>query len=171
MPCLNSQWPQGNARPLVRIMGAANAVPFNLLLGATMKMLLCFSCRRVLPEIDFHRNKRKGRSRDRMYYCRACMKSRRAGKHHKSTERSHPPDHVLKARYIVADALRRGTLIKPESCAICGHKVARQELCGHHDDYSKPLMVRWCCKSCHGVLHSAPMSRVAVPLASLSLPH
>ena len=47
-------------------------------------------------------------------------------------------------------AIRTGELIKPEKCEMCG-EVKR--LCGHHEDYSKPLDVKWLCYSCHKIIH------------------
>ena len=42
--------------------------------------------------------------------------------------------------------IEKGKLTKPMACEVCG-KVGRVE--AHHDDYSKPLDVVWCCKKCH----------------------
>jgi hypothetical protein len=53
-----------------------------------------------------------------------------------------------KARVAVAECLRRGWLIRPEVCQSCGDPG---EIEAHHDDYSKPLEVRWLCKSCHNL--------------------
>jgi len=49
-----------------------------------------------------------------------------------------------KARYIVRNAVRLGQLTK-EPCEICGST----EVESHHDDYSKPLEVRWFCHQHH----------------------
>jgi excisionase family DNA binding protein len=43
---------------------------------------------------------------------------------------------------------RRGDL-KPQPCEACGSPDAEK----HHDDYGKPLMVRWRCRACHLALH------------------
>lgn len=45
--------------------------------------------------------------------------------------------------------LRRGNL-KRESCEICNSKESQM----HHDDYTKPLDVRWLCRECHINLHN-----------------
>ena len=48
-------------------------------------------------------------------------------------------------------AVRLGMIKKPEKCEICERIVKLQ---GHHDDYKKPLVVRWVCKICHNHLHN-----------------
>lgn len=49
-----------------------------------------------------------------------------------------------KARRKVRYAIKTGKLIK-QPCEFCGET----EVFAHHDDYSKPLEVRWVCRSCH----------------------
>ena len=46
------------------------------------------------------------------------------------------------------NAMRRGEL-KQLPCELCGNEATDK----HHDDYSKPLEVRWLCESCHGKEH------------------
>jgi hypothetical protein len=48
----------------------------------------------------------------------------------------------------VGNAVRSGKLIK-QPCEICG----TDKVHAHHDDYSKPLQVRWLCPSHHFVHH------------------
>jgi ribosomal protein S27AE len=57
------------------------------------------------------------------------------------------PEHVL-ARVVVYRALRSGKLHK-DSCELCGDV----DVVAHHDDYRKPLNVRWVCRKCHRELH------------------
>lgn len=45
-------------------------------------------------------------------------------------------------------AIRRG-LIAPEPCAECG----AEKVDGHHDDYDKPMAVRWLCRRHHRAMH------------------
>ena len=52
----------------------------------------------------------------------------------------------VRARVLVQRALRDGRLIKTP-CEVCGEKVKR--VYGHHDDYRKPLSVRWLCGKHH----------------------
>ena len=56
---------------------------------------------------------------------------------------------VMGAAYrAVRNALRDGRLTPPAECSGCG-SVPRGKLDPHHDDYSKPLAVRWLCHPCH----------------------
>ena len=43
---------------------------------------------------------------------------------------------------------KRGKLL-PEPCAVC-HALRAEK---HHEDYSKPLQVRWLCRKCHHDIH------------------
>jgi len=47
-------------------------------------------------------------------------------------------------------AISYGRLTRSLTCEQCGRHTRTQ---GHHDDYSKPLEVRWLCASCHLRLH------------------
>jgi hypothetical protein len=46
---------------------------------------------------------------------------------------------------------RRGKLV-PLPCEVCGSPHVEK----HHDDYAKPLTVRWLCRAHHLVLNSPP---------------
>lgn len=48
-------------------------------------------------------------------------------------------------------ALRNGALIKPTKCESC---LQEKRLHAHHEDYSKPLEVKWLCARCHHRLHA-----------------
>lgn len=73
-----------------------------------------------------------------------------------------------RARNAVSCAIRKGTLTR-QSCEECGagptpsdRKSATNltDVVAHHDDYSKPLDVRWLCRSCHAAHHRAMGSYV-----------
>lgn len=55
-----------------------------------------------------------------------------------------------KARTVgmVQNALKRGHLVK-QPCEVCGV----EKVDAHHEDYSKPLDVRWLCRKHHMELH------------------
>lgn len=55
----------------------------------------------------------------------------------------------------VREAVERGHLEKPDCCEDCGGEFPPDRLDGHHDDYSRPLEVRWLCRQCHVDRHAA----------------
>jgi hypothetical protein len=55
---------------------------------------------------------------------------------------------------------KRGKIIS-SSCSICLSPDAQK----HHDDYDKPLQVRWLCRKCHVELHRNDDSLIAFALA------
>jgi ribosomal protein S27AE len=59
------------------------------------------------------------------------------------------------ARAKVAAALASGRLVKPPACSECDQRTP--VLQAHHDDYAKPLDVRWLCTRCHGRAHWKPL--------------
>ena len=75
-------------------------------------------------------------------------KARRA-----ADQRRYVKDPVLRVRYAARWAVRRavasGALVR-NPCEVCGNPKAQ----GHHDDYSKPLVVRWLCASHHREHHA-----------------
>lgn len=52
------------------------------------------------------------------------------------------------ARAAVANAIRAGTLTRCP-CEVCGDPVAQ----AHHEDYARPLEVRWLCRTHHHKVH------------------
>jgi len=56
-----------------------------------------------------------------------------------------------KVHGIVNNAIKTGELINPRICEKCDSK---NHIVGHHDDYDKPLEVRWLCQVCHMDWHS-----------------
>lgn len=58
---------------------------------------------------------------------------------------------VERAHKLFSLALEKGLIEKNTLCSVCGAENIRIE--GHHDDYSKPLDVRWLCHACHYEWH------------------
>lgn len=59
-----------------------------------------------------------------------------------------------RANRLVGAALRAG-LLEKEPCSECGAEPA----VAHHDDYGKPLTIRWLCHSCHTKWHRRNKAR------------
>jgi hypothetical protein len=72
---------------------------------------------------------------------------------------------------IVRKAIRENKLHRPDRCELCGFSpideyrgdlseegakdwLLAKHINGHHDDYSRPLDIKWLCKSCHKKLHT-----------------
>ena len=69
----------------------------------------------------------------------------------------------LRAIWTAHNALRRGDLVKSETCTICGKPVPLEM---HHQDYSKPLEVDWLCQFCHGAVRAAANEIVRIAVAN-----
>jgi ribosomal protein S27AE len=54
------------------------------------------------------------------------------------------------AHIIFRNAVRDKRVEKQDICSECGSNTNVE---GHHDDYTKPLDVRWLCKMCHTEWH------------------
>ncbi len=79
---------------------------------------------------------------------RRLPESRRMARARAALERGRHPDKVW-ARNQATLAIRRGELI-PKPCEVC----QRTRVDAHHDDYSKPLDVRWLCRKHHNQHHA-----------------
>ena len=71
-------------------------------------------------------------------------------------QRERTPNEVLRARNAVERAIKNGRLV-PQPCEHCGKQFrlsdGRNGIQAHHDDYSKPLEIRWLCYLCHRAEH------------------
>jgi ribosomal protein S27AE len=54
------------------------------------------------------------------------------------------------AHVIFSNAVRDGNIVKQTVCSECG---SNNQVHGHHDNYTKPLEVRWLCIKCHVAWH------------------
>jgi hypothetical protein len=54
-----------------------------------------------------------------------------------------------KARRIIRSAIEKGLMTR-QSCEVCGSSNTQ----AHHEDYDKPLEVKWLCPSHHAKVHA-----------------
>lgn len=61
------------------------------------------------------------------------------------------------AQNLVETAISQGVIDRKSQCEECGStgtfKDGRSAIQAHHDDYNKPLEVRWLCQKCHHTWH------------------
>jgi len=82
---------------------------------------------------------------------RFCSKScAKMGKTNPSWKNGEHATPRRRAEDIVHRAVKNGELVR-RPCETCGNTI---NVDGHHDDYSKPLAVRWLCRSCHMKEHT-----------------
>ena len=133
----------------------------------------CGVCKEFKPYEDFYKNKRTilGITPEcKKCHCKECVRTRdKDAKREKNrmymkyareadpekfrereNKRKREKDEKYIARRELNNAVKRGDVEKPECCEECGQKV---RLTAHHDDYSKPLDVKWLCYKCHGKVH------------------
>lgn len=75
---------------------------------------------------------------------------------YKKVQKERYPDRV-RARELVHKAKKSGKLIQVP-CIICGCEQTE----AHHDDYSKPLDVKWLCKKHHIEYHSSKVTQTEI---------
>jgi ribosomal protein S27AE len=71
-----------------------------------------------------------------------------------------------KARKALGNAIRDGRITR-QPCERCG----ASQVHAHHDDYRKPLAVRWLCSRCHGAEHASRNESWRSALAGTILEH
>ena len=137
------------------------------LLPDTVKSKICTDCRKRRPIAEF--SPRYGVRRARCARCSAKYEQRRRTdpvwssrfkiaerKRNRTLERRTydktrklgQSTLIRRAHYAVNNALTRDKL-KRKPCEVCGNKKSQ----AHHDDYSKPLVVRWLCQVHHSEHH------------------
>ena len=115
----------------------------------------CAKCGGDKPLTEFYRNTQ---NKDNLHsYCKACILSRAkvryrevSGPDKRNVDLDTPTDHKNRARWNLAYAIKIGKVVRPEHCSECQIECKPE---GHHDDYSKPLEVRWLCRPCHEAHH------------------
>ena len=118
-----------------------------------MKSRTCLKCGETKDETKFVWHKKLMGYFNR---CLECERKRSIAKYHRDKasfrEREKQPKYQekTKARKKIRNLIYRGK-IKRQPCEVCG--LANGE--AHHDDYSKPLDVKWLCRRHHCELHSS----------------
>ena len=96
-------------------------------------------------KLDEYCRSEKCKNKDRRYNT---SEKGKAYRNKKSKEEANKHPEKYRARYKAASALKSGK-IKRAPCEVCGNNKAEM----HHDDYSKPLDIRWLCKKHHVEFH------------------
>jgi hypothetical protein len=129
----------------------------------------CFKCGEVKPLAAFYKHSQM--KDGHLNKCKECTKAdvhanrsdnidyyreydrKRGSRQSKEDIRSYRKRNPVKwaAHIMVNNKVANGTLVKPDNCVECGSSEFR--LHGHHDDYAKPLEVRWLCPLCHHKWH------------------
>lgn len=126
-------------------------------------MKTCFKCKVEKPITEFYVHPAMGDGR--LGKCKTCAKADVAANYAANPERfreydkarSQLPHRIrlrnepckVRAHYAVRRALAAGDLVRMP-CEQCGEPKAD----AHHDDYNKPLSVRWLCRSHHAEWHA-----------------
>ena len=133
-----------------------------------MNTKVCFKCEKEKPLSDFYKHKKMGDGH--LNKCKECAKidvsthrkanienirayDRKRGcrqdkKYRDQYKKRFPIKY--KAHNIVSNATRDKKLFR-EPCEICG---AEERVHAHHDDYARPLNVRWLCAAHHSQWHA-----------------
>lgn len=128
----------------------------------------CFKCEefKCLTEFYKHKQMKDGH----LNKCKQCAKRDVSGHRSENIERIREYDrnrgarrtseqtkawrekypNKYRAHGIVQRAVRSGRLFQ-EDCSECG---SSESIHAHHDDYLKPLNVRWLCAACHHQWHA-----------------
>jgi hypothetical protein len=84
----------------------------------------------------------------RRRFCQGACVCAHERKYQQQARASFSPERK-RAYLLVQSAIYHGTLVR-RPCEVCG---GRRDIEAHHEDYSKPLDVRWLCRSHHKRLH------------------
>ena len=93
-----------------------------------------------------HKEELRLKNKERLRTPEGKAKRNECSKRYRSTPEGKMKEH---ARNRVNKALKAGKITNPHMCEMCGALEAE----AHHDDYAKPLEVRWLCKQCHEFIH------------------
>jgi ribosomal protein S27AE len=116
------------------------------------ELLRCTTCKETKPVDEFNRDVSRGKRRHyRSNKCRSCEKAKNVEYYATNEEyrtRKLKRAKANNAHQKVYYAIKKGKLTR-KPCEVCGVEEAD----AHHDDYAKPLEVRWLCRSHHTKWH------------------
>lgn len=116
-------------------------------------MKACRLCKNLKMLTDFHLNHSKKDGRDSR--CKKCVIGVYPKKAYPRNKRYDADPIKRRAQQAVRDAVRKGRLVKPSSCEMCGDIVRAGRLEGHHaNGYEDKLSVEWLCRWCHARKHA-----------------
>jgi hypothetical protein len=135
----------------------------------------CPTCKTMKSETDFYRDPRQRdglKGQCKKCHCAGAVRTRDPDNHRvkraeqmrrareanpekfrerdRAASAKRTKDDRTAARMLLNSAVKTGKVVRAPACEGCGI-VGR--LHGHHDDYAKPLEVRWLCPPCHGKEH------------------
>lgn len=132
----------------------------------TTSIKTCFKCLEEKPATEFYRH--SAMADGRLGKCKSCTKSdvkvhrsenleeiraydrsrgnRQTNEYRESHKATYPVK--TKAHRIVSNSIKEGHLQRAP-CEVCGSEFSH----AHHDDYFKPLLVRWLCAAHHKQWH------------------
>ncbi len=132
-----------------------------------IEMKKCFKCGETKPLADYYKHSQMADGH--LNKCKECTKNDSTGHRNNNLEKIRAYDrdrgcrqslkyrqkykeekpNASKARYMVGNAVRDKKLFRLP-CEVCG---TTEKIHGHHDDYLKPLNVRWLCCAHHKQWH------------------
>ncbi|MCK4518237.1 helix-turn-helix transcriptional regulator [Candidatus Babeliales bacterium] len=114
----------------------------------------CKKCASVKDVSEYHKDKRK--SDGLSPWCKVCKNQHRSAAIKKERQdKDSPASKRRRVHRLVAQAVKKGTLVKPDKCEQCDQLKMREDIEGHHADYDKVYDVEWLCRSCHTSRHVA----------------
>lgn len=130
-------------------------------------MKSCFKCGAVKPLSEFYKHKKMADGH--LNKCKDCTKTdvktrrkvnpavqeydrKRGNRQNAEDLRKYRTENPkkYKAHRAIRSAIKNGTITKSDECELCSSSLGIE---GHHDDYDKPLEVRWLCSKCHSLWH------------------
>lgn len=155
---------QGMERVLKRCQGCGELVELACFHRSTRtrdrRINQCRECRNAVkrdtpPEKSAEYNRRyKERNPEKIRESNRRDRERHPERH-RAAEKASRQRHIEKhrARSILKNAVFNGRIEKPDTCEDCGQQFEKRQIHGHHEDYGKPLDVRWLCHQCHLAAH------------------